>query len=100
MIWAQSSTRLDVELPPDMHGVGVVHPKEGGVSLEDRDGVVLRKILNLRPDGQTEGLPEEERGDNSEGVKTGRIPKFSAFLPQMLGRVFVLIGAPRMGSTV
>lgn len=46
-------SRLDVVLPPDVHGIGVVHPKEGGVFLDDRDGVVLRKILNLRHHGQT-----------------------------------------------
>lgn len=31
----------------------MVHPKKGGVFLENRDGVVLRIILNLRHHEQT-----------------------------------------------
>lgn len=42
---------LDLVLPLEVHGVGVVYPEEVGVFLHDRDGVILRKVMHLQRDG-------------------------------------------------
>lgn len=52
---------LDVVLPLEVHGVGVVYPEEVGVFLHDRDGVVLRKVLHLRWDRDGPVSAEEGR---------------------------------------
>lgn len=39
---------LNFVLPFDVHGVGMVHSKKVGAFVNDRDGVVCRKVLKLR----------------------------------------------------